>query len=270
MLRLRRVRSLITWVGVALALGTPSAFAAADKLQELQVRLKSSPDFRVRTQAALALGVTADERAIVPLCGALDDDNRTVRAAAAAALGKLARGGRSCVEARLLTETDPKLRDFLTKVLPKLPAPSSAWIGPETRYYIAIGPTTNATGSPDNAVEELVRAALENALKSAGKLAVAPAGESTQAAQVLLAKHTQLKPVFVWPKVQAEKAAGGLSLRWSLSLFSYPDKAFKGSVSQKLTLPGAHQADPAALRELLQAGAPKLANRLLTAVDQLH
>src|SRR5512140_557052 len=48
-------------------------------------RLRSD-DFRVRAQAALALGATNDDAAVQPLCGALSDGSDVVRQAGAAAL----------------------------------------------------------------------------------------------------------------------------------------------------------------------------------------
>jgi HEAT repeat protein len=55
--------------------------AAAERLVELATKLKTDKDFRVRTQAALALGVSQSERAVPPLCAGLQDENHTVRAA---------------------------------------------------------------------------------------------------------------------------------------------------------------------------------------------
>src|SRR5437773_7955329 len=52
-------------------------------------QLKNATDFRLRTQAALALGASDDPSAASPLCQALDDPSNSVRSAAAAGLGKL-------------------------------------------------------------------------------------------------------------------------------------------------------------------------------------
>lgn len=63
--------------------------AAKPALDELIGQLKEGKDFRVRVQAALQLGKTMDPAALMPLVGALDDDNASVRAAAVAALESL-------------------------------------------------------------------------------------------------------------------------------------------------------------------------------------
>src|SRR5271170_4673886 len=62
-----------------------------DRVQFLSDRLVYPPpagrqdDFRVRTNAALALGATGDEAAVAPLCGGLGDPSDAVRQAAAEA-----------------------------------------------------------------------------------------------------------------------------------------------------------------------------------------
>src|SRR5688572_7268425 len=81
-----------------------SASAQAASLERLIDTLKNGADFRVRTQAALALGASKNQGAVAPLCSGLSDPNTTVRAAAALALGKLALGGTECLTARLNTE----------------------------------------------------------------------------------------------------------------------------------------------------------------------
>lgn len=80
----RFFRSALFIAIVSTALSAP----AKPKLDDLTARLANS-DFRVRVQAALELGRSADARALPPLVSALDDPSASVRAAAAAALGKL-------------------------------------------------------------------------------------------------------------------------------------------------------------------------------------
>ena len=55
-------------------------------VDHLVQNLSSGSDFRIRTQAALALGASKSRRAVEPLCTGLNDQNATVRAASAAAL----------------------------------------------------------------------------------------------------------------------------------------------------------------------------------------
>src|SRR5687768_17464665 len=110
--RCRAPRLWQRWLVVVLTLLTGTA-VAADRLTELAAKLKTDKDFRVRTQAALALGVSQSERAVAPLCSGLEDENHTVRAASAAALGKLRRGGSECINRRIASEQHPKVKEML-------------------------------------------------------------------------------------------------------------------------------------------------------------
>src|SRR5262245_45547724 len=76
-----------------------------DAVDRASGQLKNGDDFRVRTQAALALGASKSKRAVDPLCRGLEDSNQTVRAASAAALGKLKQGGEDCLSKRLDNES---------------------------------------------------------------------------------------------------------------------------------------------------------------------
>ena len=68
---------------------------------EVPARSGQADDFRVRTNAALALGATDDDDAIAPLCGGLDDPSEVVRQAVAVALKRLARpSSRDCLQRR--------------------------------------------------------------------------------------------------------------------------------------------------------------------------
>jgi hypothetical protein len=243
---------------------------AADRLTELATKLETDKDFRVRTQAALALGVSQSERAVVPLCKGLDDENHTVRAASAAALGKLRRGGTECINRRLTSEQHAKVKEMLAKALKRLSQPPLPTIGPATRYYVAIGPTTNKTPAADGEIDTLVRDALNKELAKDKTLALAPSDETPDEAEKLLAKHKGVKSVFIWPKLQATDEGGSLVFKLSFSLFSYPDKAFKGSLAQGASLPGARSSDSGALEQLMDAAAPLIVAKFVSNVGRLE
>jgi hypothetical protein len=248
----------------------PTSAFAADRLTELATKLRSDKDFRVRTQAALALGVSQSDRAVAPLCGGLDDEDQTVRAASAAALGKLRRGGLDCITHRLAVEQHPKVKEMLTKVLHRLQQPALPTIGPETRYYVAVGPTTNKTPGADEEIESLVRDALNKELVKDKTLAIAPSDETEDQATALLAKHKNVKPVFIWPKLQATDTGGALEFKLSFTLFSYPDKAFKGALTQSARMPGGKSNDIKALGELMDAAAPLIVGKFIANVGRLQ
>ena len=92
---------------VAIVVLAAGPVLADDRVAYLAERLRYPPpsgeadDFRVRTNAALALGATSEEGAIAPLCAGLDDPSEVVRQAVALALKRLARSGRSDLAERL-------------------------------------------------------------------------------------------------------------------------------------------------------------------------
>src|SRR5689334_7230300 len=84
------IKSWTSSVVVALALlAALAAPARADKVDDLVRDLKSGSDYKVRLSAALSLAKLGDKRAIPAFVSALKDSDKTVRGAAAVALGKL-------------------------------------------------------------------------------------------------------------------------------------------------------------------------------------
>jgi hypothetical protein len=217
----------------------------------------------VRTQAALALGASGDEAAVRPLCVGLDDSSTTVRAASAAALGRLARGGKACLEARQREETSGSVKSVIDKALAQIGKGGVTPRGPQvtkaTKYYVAVGATTDKSGRSDRSVEEMVREAIVQAASEAGSdYAVAPSGESAGEAQKLLKQHKKLKAYFLWPKVNPPDYSGGnLTVRVEVSIFTYPNRSLKAVVPMKLTMPGVGGSDRDSEDELIKMAASK-------------
>src|SRR5688572_8582896 len=69
----------------ALGVFLSAGIASADVQIGLALSNLQSSDFRLRTQAALALGASKSAQAVEPLCKTLTDENVSVRTAAAAA-----------------------------------------------------------------------------------------------------------------------------------------------------------------------------------------
>lgn len=231
--------------------------SAADRLTQMSGELENNEDFRVRTQAALSLGATKDKRAVAPLCAGLDDPTTTVRAAAAAALGKLALGGADCLKARLESETNPAVRSVIQKSLDgQKGAARSAGVGPETKYYVAVGPTTDKTGREGNAVDDLIRSSITTAAASLEGCLLAPRDEKPAAAKALTGKFKKLKAFFLWPKVlPPDYASGNLTVKFEVAVFTYPGKALKGTIPLKLTMPDVRPGDVASENDLIRQAA---------------
>src|ERR1700723_1695701 len=95
---------------------------ADSRVTFLAERLKYPPsagkpdDFRVRTNAALALGATDNDDAVPVLCSGLDDPSELVRQGVAVALKRLARASaHDCLQRRANVETSAAVSTQLKK-----------------------------------------------------------------------------------------------------------------------------------------------------------
>jgi len=232
------------------------ARGADDSIARMSRELKNNEDFRVRTQAALALGASKDKRAVEPLCDGLEDPNTTVRAAAAAGIGKLALGGAECLKSRLEYESSASVKTVIEKALDKVRSAQRPAVTPETRYYVAVGPTTDKTGRGGAEIDDMVRSALEQKTAALEGYVVAPRDESATQAKAVTQKFKKLKAFFLWPKVMAPEYSGGkLTVRLEIAVFTYPGKAMKGTIPLKLTMSDMTSADRATENDLIKRAA---------------
>jgi hypothetical protein len=230
-----------------------AAAAPLVRVERMSYELRNNEDFRVRTQAALALGASKDKRAVTPLCDGLDDTSATVRAAAGAALGKLALGGSDCLKARFETETNASVKSVLSKAMEAVKAGQRPAVTLETKYYVAVGPTTDKTGRAGTTVDDMVHGAAVEAVAEMDGVVVAPRAETVPEGKAVVAKWKKLKAFFLWPKVQAPEYSGGnLTIRVEIAVFTYPGKAMKGTIPLKLTMSDVQPGDKDSEDELIR------------------
>jgi hypothetical protein len=253
-----------------LLLATPTA--AQDRVARLAEQLTNSDDFRVRTQAALALGASKNKRAVQPLCTGLSDSSTTVRAAAAAGLGKLALGGAACLKKRLDRESAASVRASIKKALGQLEEGEAApAITASTRYYVAIGKTADKTGRNGAQVDEMVQDAMRRAAEALDGYAIAPATESAGQARQLFSKYRQIKGFYLAPKVMAPQYSGGnLIVKVEIAIFSYPDKTLRGSLPIKLTQQDVADRDKSAEDELIKMAAERAVEKFSKNVERIE
>ncbi|HVK68355.1 MAG TPA: HEAT repeat domain-containing protein [Polyangium sp.] len=217
---------------------TPEVVRADPRTGYLVQQLKTSEDFRVRTQAALALGASGDDAAVKPLCDALTDGNESVKVAAAAALGKLGKpAGLPCLQAAIKTEKGASTKTQMQKSIDTLKSGGVAAPpppGPDTKYYVAIE-ISNKTKRPATEVETIVRAAMQTKLLGKSGYAVAPKGETAaQGGKVVNSK--KLKGFYLIASVEPPVYENGnLTQIVRVSMWTYPGKALQGEFSPKLT-----------------------------------
>ncbi len=224
-------------------------------------QLKNGTDFRLRTQAALALGTSDDPSAAAPLCEALDDPSDSVRSAAAAALGKLKNpAGLPCLRNHI-GEMNASVRFVIERSLnalqglawPTTPPPP----GPNDAFYVFIGPVTDKTGRGDNTVALLVGAAMQDKLLSLHGYAVAPQGESGAAAMRVITQKG-LKGFLLQTRVEPPRSNGNdLTIQVRVTMWTYPSKSLQGEFRPKLTMSGASAGDKEAEDSLIRMAIEK-------------
>jgi hypothetical protein len=249
MIRMARVTVLLS-LALAITL-SPRPVRADPRTSYLADQLKSNDDYRVRTQAALALGASGDDAAVKPLCDALGDSNPSVKVAAAAALGKLAKpAGVPCLQSASKRESATSVKSQIDKSLASLQSGGSGAAGAappppdaKTKVYVAIQ-VTNKTSRGASDVDALIRAAMQEKLLTKAGYAVAPKTE-TPAQGGPIVKSKKLKGFFLIATVEAPIYDGGnLSQTVRISMWSYPEKALQGEFAPKLTQSGTPKKDP--------------------------
>jgi len=223
--------------------------ARADSRTDFLIGRLKADDFRVRTNAALALGQTNDDAAVPALCGAIADSSDVVRQAAVAALQKLAKpAGLDCLKARVGAETSDAVKRAITRAIvaigggggdsPSGPPPLVA----NAKYYVSIAPEIN----------QVVGGAIRSKLAELRGYQIAPAQESTDQARAAMAKR-KLTGYYLSIRVEHfDYSDGNLRVRVKVAVFTYPGKDLRGEVPAGLTQTGVSAGDKSAEDNLLQ------------------
>lgn len=279
-------RLALRFLGVLLATAlvlVAGAALAQGRVDFLAERLKFPPaqgqpdDFRVRTNAALALGATNDDAAVPPLCGGLGDPSEVVRQAVAVALKKLARPSSSdCLKKRQAIEANASVKLQIQRALEAIDAAGGAGGGgsggggggggggaPPTvsgaKYYVSISPVANQTTRPTPEIERLVHDAIVAKLAQLGEYQLAPATESNSEAKAAIASR-KLKGFYLGVSVDKfDYSDGNLRVRVKIAVSSYPGKDLRGEVPAAATLPGARPGDRGSEDQLMGVVAARAA-----------
>lgn len=266
------LRTAFLFMLLALAMLVPGVARADSRTAFLAERLKAD-DFRVRANAALALGATDDDAAVQPLCGALSDGNEVVRSSAAAALKRLGKGaGLGCVKARLAIETADSVKLQLTRAVetlqtaPQAVGTSTQSVGavppdappkliPGAKMYVSVAPITNNTGRPQPEIERVVGGAVRAKLEELG-IQVAPKVETPDAARKVMADRHMSKGFYLSVVVKPFNTSSGIGVAMDMSIATYPGR---GIIA---TVPGSASSGSA------KAGDHGTEDGLMTAVAQ--
>lgn len=252
-------------VAVAVVTAAMSARAESTDNNKLIRTLQSSEDFRVRTQAALSLGGSRSKEAVPALCQALQDDNSTVRAAAAAALGRLHLGGGDCLEQQQKAEKNASVRAALKKAIVQLRTEPEPEFTPRTRYYVAIGKIVDNTGRTGADVSAMVLKAMQDAADTNGTITVAPTSETATQATKRLAAHKGVKGLYLMPKIGAPQYADrSVKLKVEVAYLTYPGKALLGMMGIPLSATGIRGKDQDVEDQLIVAAAERAIEKIMS------
>ena len=140
----------------------------------------------------------------------------------------------------------------------------------ETKYYVAIGKTSDKTGRSGDEIDGIVHGAMASAAAGMPVYAIAPSGETAADAKRRLGGHGGVKAVFLSPRVPPpDYSNGNLTIRVEIAMFSYPDKSLIGSFTQKLTQQGVSSPDKETENDLLRDTATRALEKFTKAAASL-
>ncbi len=247
---------------------------ADDRTTFLIDRMKAE-DFRVRTNAALALGATNDEAAVLPLCAGLSDTSEVVRQAAAAGLKRLAKASSlACMRARVAAETNDSVKLQLTRAVAAVEAsapaapPAGASVSPldapplsapNAKIYVSISPVANSSARPQADVDRVIVGAMRAKLEALGTVQIAPRVETAEAARAVVARR-KLKGYYLAVSVDKfDYEAGTLKVKVKVAVFTYPGKDLRGEVPAGAAQSGVRAGDRGSEDNLMSASAARAA-----------
>jgi hypothetical protein len=236
--------------GASLLLISPRS-AAEDRIAYLIKELKTSKDFRVRTQAAVSLGQTKSSRAVKPLCSALSDSEEAVRGVSAKSLGIVGeQSALPCLTKHKGSEKNSAVLKKITEAIKNIKKQFEIPTG--AKAYVAIGQVKNQTSRSHGEVSDLVQSAMKTSLHSMKGVAVAPSGQSkTEASKVITKKR--LKGYQLDMKVEKLVYKGdALTVKVRMIMSSYPGKSIQGEIARTLTQTGSTAGDTSSENELIQ------------------
>ena len=245
-----------------------SSVALADARTDFLMRmLSTSTQFRVRAQAALALGSQIGMKEVVTaLTSALRDEHPAVRAASAAALERL--GDTSAIPALKSAQNDGDgaVRTAVRSALAVLgaaarprsepvepdvetPAPSN---GPST-YYVGVGVPGSQVGLSRQALEKL-RANVSSQVSQLSGVRLAPANEDRKAAEKVI-RTQKLVGYYIDSSVTSieTKPDGSVRAQVSVIVGTYPGRDIRAMLSGAATLSGGGSGEEAKVQAIQAA-----------------
>lgn len=260
-----KLRRGTTTLAVLLLCWLCAAGALADARTDFLVRmLGTSAQFRVRAQAALALGQQKGEpSAVRALIEALDDEHPAVRAASAAALERL--GDPSAVPALKAAQDDDDgaVRTAIRSALSALDRPAPPPIEPPSieptqpsgpaSFYVGVGVPGSQVGLSPAALREL-RAHVAREVAQISGVMLAPEKEDKRAAERVLSAQ-KLVGYYIDSSVTSieNKPDGAIRAQVSVIVGTYPGRDMRAMLSGAATLSGGGSGEDAKVQAIQAA-----------------
>jgi hypothetical protein len=233
--------------------------AAADARTDFLIRmLTSSTQFRVRTQAALALGGQEPDSTVVQALGkALSDEHPAVRAASAAALERLKQPSALTALRAAQNDSDGAVRSAVRSAIASLESSRSTASssgsssserpsprGPAT-FYVGVGLPGNQVGLSATTL----RALRDHVSKQVGQIEgvrLAPENEEQRAAERVL-RAEKLVGYFIDSSVTSieTKPDGAIRAQVSVIIGTYPGRDIRAMLSGAATVSGGGSGESA-------------------------
>ncbi|MFM2417950.1 MAG: hypothetical protein RL385_2673 [Pseudomonadota bacterium] len=251
-----RLWRLLRQIGVVALLLALANAASADTRTDFLVRmLGTSSQFRVRAQAALALGSRPKEASVLTaLSNGLRDEHPAVRAASASALEQLSDAVAMPWLEKARQDRDPSVRSAVAKAIQslragrdRLPSVANTIPTPPTdgaSYYVAVGvPSAKALKLGDVLAKDLRTHVTTQVLQIAG-VRIAPAEESTAEAQRVVAQR-RLAGYHLESAVTSleERSDGSIRAQVSVVVATYPGRDIRAMLTGAATIVGGGQGN---------------------------
>ncbi|OSM00411.1 hypothetical protein MAIT1_00925 [Magnetofaba australis IT-1] len=239
---------------------------SAASLSQLSASLTQSPDFRVRTQAALALGSSGNKQAVNILCTGLNDSNTTVRTAVAASLGRLNQGGQECLNQRAQSETNAGVKRAIQQALAKMGSGQGGSSLSSVRYLFFVNGVRNRSSVDAGKVTQHIFAYLKQGLTKSDTLVVSAGAVNQYAA--LLQQSPATRAYYLSPAFSNEFLNGVLKAKLDVSIMKYPQQNIVGSLTKKTSMNSGSATEQNILR-LLGAASNAMASAITQSAPRL-
>jgi hypothetical protein len=243
---------LLSALWLALAWLAPLPVQADSRGDFLIKMLSTSDQFRVRTQAALALGSRPPEPAAVKaLVGALKDAHPAVRSASAGALEILKDSSSLVALKAARKDKDTSARSAIEHAiaaLEKAAQPVVPDAGSGSVYYVAVGTPSAQSGLAAPSLREL-REHMVKEVAVLNGVRIAPENEG-QAAATSVLRTKKLVGYYLDSSVTKieQKPDGALRAQVSIIVGTYPGRAMRVMLSGAATVSGGGSGESAKLQ----------------------